>query len=612
LGLNYVLDPKVQGTVTVQTSRPLSREALVPLLEEVLRVNGVALVRRDDFYEAVPLADAPGSSLIARPLIAPSAANPGYGLRIVPLVAISATEMAKIIDSVMPDGRIVRVDAARNLLILAGTQRELGTQQELIDLFDVDWLSGMSFAMVPLKSADAKSVADELETVFGDPQEGANAGLLRFVPIERLNAILVISPQAGPVDNAQAWIERLDRGGGEGGDRRLYVYYVQNGRAKDLAEVLSEAFGGARAERDAVPVSLPPGREPVSLTSLAPPAPAGDVIASGEQVEAAPDQPAPAAPPAAIIQPGTAPGQGIGVTDSGNIRIIADEHNNALLVLATPREYRMVEAALNKLDIVPLQVLIEATIAEVSLNNELRYGVQWFFKEGKSSITLSDFNTGAVAGLFPGFSYLLASGDDVRVALNALESVTDVKVISSPQLMVLDNQTAELQVGDEVPVATQSAVRVEDPGAPIVNSIQFRETGVILTVTPRVNAGGLVTLEIEQEVSDVVPTETSGIDSPTISQRKISSTVAIQSGQTVALGGLISDGTNYAKSGIPFLSRIPILGELFSSTEDTYDRTELLVLITPRVVANNEQARSVTDELRRKLRTVLPLGERLE
>jgi general secretion pathway protein D len=321
------------------------------------------------------------------------------------------------------------------------------------------------------------------------------------------------------------------------------------------------------------------------------------------------------------------------------IRVVADDKNNALVVYARPRDYRMVEDLIRNLDIVPLQVLIEATIAEVTLNDTLRYGLQFFLKSGNSrfdlsnagssNITSTNANTTAnattnanvssnvgigsaadILSVFPGFNYVLAAGSS-RVILSALSSVTDVNVVSSPQLLVLDHQTAFLQVGDQVPVATQSAVSILNPGAPIVNSIQFRDTGVILQVTPRVNTTGLVTMEIEQEVSDVAKTTSSNIDSPTIAQRRIVSTVIVQDGQTVALGGLIKDTRDNERSGIPILSDLPLIGPLFRTTTKSRGRTELLVLLTPSVVRSPEEARRVTDELRERLQNVRPLGYRV-
>ena len=310
---------------------------------------------------------------------------------------------------------------------------------------------------------------------------------------------------------------------------------------------------------------------------------------------------APPPPPSAEAGPG-----GEGTDKSRNLRIVADDKNNALVILTTPSQYRLVESALKQLDNVPLQVLIEATIAEVTLNDELKYGIEWFLKSGQSTFTFSSLPTGVVAGAFPGFSYLL-SHTNAQVVLNALSNITDVKVISSPQLMVVDNGPARIQVGDQVPIAVQSATSVIQPDSPIVNSIEYRDTGVILEVVPRVNANGLVFLEIVQEVSDVVPTTTSRLDSPTIQERQIQSSVAVQSGETVALGGLIRDSRSDAVIGIPILSEIPILGNFFKTTDNKITRTELLVLLTPRVVRNRREFADVTDELRSRLNYLPPL-----
>jgi general secretion pathway protein D len=303
------------------------------------------------------------------------------------------------------------------------------------------------------------------------------------------------------------------------------------------------------------------------------------------------------------------------VKESGNIRIIADEIKNSLVILATTAEYRMIEATLKKLDSMPLQVLIEVTIAEVTLNDDLQYGLQWFFNLTGDNGNRHDFGfsalgSGAVAAAFPGFSYLFTA-TDVQAVFNALAEITEVKVLSSPQLMVLDSQTARLQVGDQVPIATQSAVSITDADAPVVNTIQFRDTGIILEVTPRVNANGLVMLDVLQEVSNVVPTTTSQLNSPTIQQRSIKTSVAVQNGDLIALGGLIRDNQSEAVSGVPVLSAIPILGNLFKTTTTTNVRTELLVLIIPRVVRSPLDARGVTKDLRRRMSALDHLELRL-
>jgi general secretion pathway protein D len=273
----------------------------------------------------------------------------------------------------------------------------------------------------------------------------------------------------------------------------------------------------------------------------------------------------------------------------------------------------MVEAALQQLDIMPMQVLIEATIAEVTLNEDLSYGLQWFLKNGDANFTLSETDTGSVASAFPGFSFLATGTTGITAVLNALESITDLKVISSPQVLVIDNQEAKLKVGDQVPVVTKSAQdSTATNNTTIVSSVEYRDTGTILTVKPRVNSSGMVIMEIEQEVSDVSTTTVSGIDSPTIQQRKISSTVAVQSGETIALGGLIKDKKNQVKSGVPFLNKLPLVGFMFGGTDNESERTELLVLITPRVISSMDDVRQVTKELRRRMRTVIPLHKMLE
>ena len=642
LGLNYTIDPSTRGTITLQTSKPLRRDDVLPTLETVLRLNGVALVRTGAVYSVLPADGARRGLVSPRLRGVPAPSGEAYGMQIVPLEFASATEMARIIEPLAAPGAVLRTDTQRNLLIIAGTRRERETLLDIIDVFDVDWLTGMSFAMVPLSYANPAELILNLENVFGGEGTSPVEGVVRFYPVERRNAILVITSRPNYLEKAQQWIARLDVGDSE--TERLFVYRVQNGRAIDIAAILSQVFstdggtGAPASGRD-----LAPGRQSARLNSSEPDrsrgtrsridqnAPlsaqsVGPVLGAAQATtpstgstppvradrRAAPRPSSTTRPPPSILR---AAALGTRVTDRApskeapDIRIIPDDINNALVIKATPRVYQMIETAMRKLDVVPLQVLIEATIAEVSLTDELRYGVQWFFKQGSGSATFSTLASGAVSSTFPGFSYAFTKSD-IRVVLDALESVTDVRVISSPQVMVLDNRTAELQVGDEVPIATQSSVSVTDPNAPVINTIQFRNTGVVLRVTPRVNASGLVTLDIDQEESSAVTTTSSGIDSPTIQQRRITSSVVVRSEETVALGGLIRDTETGRVTGIPLLSHIPIFGNLFKSTADTGRRTELIVLITPRVVRNQEEARAVTNELRRRLRDASAIVER--
>jgi general secretion pathway protein D len=630
LGVTYIVDPRVAGTVTIRSARPIPQDKLVPTLENVLALNGAAVMESAGTYKVVPIETAATS---VPPTAGGTDGPQGFGIHVIPLRFTSAASLREVLEPFVPPGRVLRVDTARNLLVFSGTGAEAAEFQDLVDVFDVDWMAGRSFGLFPVQYANPKTVAGELGAVFGPVPGGPAGGAVRFVPIERLRAVLAIAEDPALVEQAKTWIERLDRGQ-EGGERRVYVYRVQNGRAADLGRVLGQIFPAtvSAVGRDGPRATLAPGLAPAEIGQGGFSPTAYDPAAGGPSPDLAQSMEGQAggsfvgdAASAGVVGLGSGDindDTGIGTPLSftgvsadapqpGGIRIVPDVRNNALVIAATPDEYRMIESAIRQLDVTPLQVLIEATIAEVTLNDELRYGLQWFFEVGNSSFTFSGLDDGTVNPIFPGFNYLFSS-NNARVVLNALTAITDVKVISSPQLMVLNNETARLQVGDQVPIATQSAVSVIDPESPIVNSIAYRDTGVILSVSPRVNSGGLVVLDIIQEVSEVTSTTTSTLDSPTIQQRRVKSTVAVQSGETVALGGLIRDGSSKGVTGIPILSEIPILGNLFKTTTDTTRRTELLILLTPRAVTSRQDARDVTDELRERVRSLAPLEQRIQ
>lgn len=606
LNLNYLIDPRVQGTVLARTSAPLAREDVIPALENILALNGAALKFTDGLYQVIPLEDASHSLSLPRSALSRRQRGLGFAVTVIPLQFTSALAVHQLAADLVPADRVFLADPARNLIVFAGTGSEADILVDFVRLFDVDWMAGMSFALFPVHVADAETLAGEVEQLFLR-DGGALPDTVRFLPIKRMNAILVMSPQQAYIDSAGRWIKRLDRGEGTV-TRRVHVYYVQNSRAADLAGILSQVFEQARIDETATAADLlAPGLTPLELTSVQQEA-AAAVAETGLGPGGVPVAAAPATPSSRGREVSTAIGSL--VSESGDIRIIPDERNNALVILATPAEYRVIEAALGQLDIVPLQVMIEATIAEVTLVDALQYGLQWAFTQGDFAGTFSSLDSGLVSSSFPGFSLVFESSD-ARVILNALTSVTNVDVISSPQLLVLDNQSAVLNVGDQVPITIQTAQSVIDPDAPIVSSVEYRDTGVTLEITPRVNASGLVVLDIVQEVSDAVQTESSGIDSPTIQQRRVESVVAVQSGETVALGGLIRDRRTDAVTGIPLLSSIPILGNLFKTTGEEVRRTELLVLITPRVIGNLNEARDVTKELRRRMTGLDALERRL-
>jgi len=459
-----------------------------------------------------------------------------------------------------------------------------------------------------------------------------------------------VSPQRAYVEQARLWIERLDRG--ESDNRaHIYEYHVQNSRAADLAKVLTGLFSSGQVST--VQPQTAPGTSPTQIGSAsggytagaASPMTASSPLGQGSSLGASSltvgGQGAPGggasgttsglgaspllaqgAPPAAAPSDQTGGGSTAGTDQTASgptnpalalppVRIVADEKNNNIVIFAQPRDYRMIEQALQRLDIVPLQVLIEATIAEVTLSNNLQYGLQYFFHAHENQFifgsTTSPITAAtAIAGTFPGFNYILGS-TNANVVLNLLSAITDVHVVSAPELLVLDHQTASLLVGNEVPIPTAQIQSTITAGAPIVNTVQYIDTGVILKVSPRVNANGLITLDVGQEVSAVANASTTAATNslgPTITQRRIQSTITVQDGETVALGGLIQDTNSLTKDGLPVLSDVPVLGALFRSTDRSVARTELLVLLSPRVLHNASDARAATDELESRLHSL--------
>lgn len=603
LNQNYTIDPKVNGTVTIHTSQAINRAAVTPILETVLRMNGAAMVKENGTYKIGPINNALRGSTTPQM----GTLQAGYSVQIVQLQYIAAREMAKILEPLLPEGSILRVDESRNLLMLAGGEGEMRHALETVSVFDLDWLSGMSVGLFTLKSVDVKNILPELEILFGDKSKSPFAGLLRIIPIERMNAVFVVSPRPQYLEQARVWVERLDRNSGKSGTR-LHVYPVQNGNAEKIATLLSQVMGG-KSTTGATAATVAPGLTGATLQSTGASTTGGvggaisTGVSTGGSLPGATTNNAPS-----VMATGT--GEALGLGAGTTLKVIADRDNNSLLILANGAEYEKIEEAIKKLDVVPRQVLVEVTIAEVTLSGALSYGLEWYFNNGSNSLTGQLFNRDnrslptdptatSITPLLPFSAVWRATGGNVTAVLSALASKTNVNILSSPHIMVTDNQVAKINVGQSVPIEGQSTV----VGTSIVRSVSYVDTGVVLSVRPHINSGGLVTLEVSQEVSDVQagPVTTTGLNSPTINKRSAQTMVAVQSGDTMVLAGLIKDDKTVGSSGIPLLSEIPVVGALFGAKADTNNRRELIITITPRVVTDNQQARDVTAEFRKKL-----------
>ena len=619
LNESYTIDATVGGQVTIRTSSGIPRDAMPATLETLLRMNGATMVKEAGLYKILPSAAAVRGNVTPQLGNSQRALPPGFSVQIVPLRYIGTREMIRILEPLARDAAAVRPDDLRNLLILSGTERELKHLLETIDMFDVDWIAGMSVGLFTLENVDVKTVGQELDRVMGDRNTGPLAGILRIIPIERMNAILVITPQPQYLEEAKKWIARLDQGGGGDGPR-FYVYHLQNQRAEKLGPLLTQAFTGRVA-----PAGAP------SAPTLAPGTPAGTIV-SPPTFQAQTQTTTPAPPP--TIQVTTPPGpvaqaiqraaEGIGVVR--NIQVVADKDNNTLLIVATAPEFTVIEAALKKLDIPARQVAIEVTIASVTLTDELDFGVEWLFKGGAPNgrgagglITRSTpFNPGLpvppgsatnpALGIAQGFTYIINNANfpgGVQAVLHLLDTYGDTKVVANPHLAALDNQKATIKAGNRIPINQQSFVGGGSNTTTnvVTTTSQYIDTGVLLQVTPHINAGGLVTLDVQAEVSDPGPVLNPG-DAPPINTRSVQTIVNVQSGQTMVMGGLIGETSGNTSKGLPLLSRIPILGGLFGSQELTKNRTELVMFITPRVVQNEIDLKATIEDLRRRMQQI--------
>ncbi len=549
---NYVLDPGVTGTVNIRSTQPISRTTAIEVFELALKQNGAALIRRGDSFAIVPLSgDLSIGASVGREVPI------GYSLRVVPLQNIGAQEMATILQPFAGAG-IVGIDAQRNIVVLAGTSADQRAWQETITSFDVPWLANRSVGIFPIRGRSAQSIVNGLDRLV--ETDASFEPLVVFEVIPENNSILAVAKTASALQDVSVWIKRLTEEGQN--DAQIYSYDMKYARAGDIAPTLASILG--------VEVETTGGREE-----------AGEDLADEDLMEASFDSAS---------------------LDMNATRIVASDSTNTLLIHATHAEYQRVLGMLHRLDVPPRQVLVEATIIEVSLNDELRYGVQYFLEEGDTRIGLTQSATGTgISAEVPGFTAVFG-GASPDAIISALEDVTRVTVVSSPNLMILNNESARLVVGDQVPISVRTAQDAGDDDV-FVSTVEFRDTGVIFEVTPRINSSGSVTLNINQEVSTVGETDAS-TGNPIISQRTVTSSVAVDSGETIALGGLFETRSSRGSAGVPGVARTPILGGLFGRKSNTKGQTELLVLITPRIVNNTMDARRVTRSLRERVENI--------
>lgn len=602
LGQSYTIAPGVQGTVTVATQKPVGAAGALGLLDQVLAQNGARMVYSDGRYNIVPADQALQSGVVPR-TGAPGLAR-GFESRVIPLRYVSATEMEKILKPYARQGSIVSVDGARNLITVAGTRAELENYLRTIQVFDVDWMASMSVGVFPLQSSRASDVVQDLERVFGNQADTPVAGMFRFMPLDTANAVMVITPQPAYLDQIREWIDRIEGGGGDG---RLFSYELKYIRARDLADRLAEAFGGGSGARDdrAAP-SLMPGLQADELRD-------GDATSRDGQSASGTGRGEGGSLPAA----GGGNGRVTLKVDGAEVGVSAVEDTNSLLVRANAAQWKSIRQVIERLDVMPMQVHIEAQVLSVALKGELQYGVSWFFDNAVADKGLPfptgrnswGTHAGSVSPLANGGGNLLSwtfLGSSAAAIVQALDNVTDVRTLSSPSVMAQNNREAVLNVGQRIPVASVSFNPQTGGDTGTYSQVQYLETGIILKVRPRIARDGTVFLDIVQEVSK--PTGVADrFGNVRIDTSKVTTSAVATSGETVVLAGLIGDSSSRNATGVPGLSRIPVLGGLFGQQGSSKTRDELVVLITPTVVRNPQEARALTDEYGSRFRALDPI-----
>lgn len=618
LGQNYTIAPNVQGTVTYVTPKKISPAQALSVLEMILGWNNARMIYSDGRYSIVPADQALATGVVA-PRSNPPASARGFESRVVPLRYISASEMEKLLKPYARPGAIVTVDPGRNLMTLAGSRAELESYLRTIEVFDVDWMASMSVGVFPLESSRASKVVQDLEKVFGEGSKSPVAGMFRFMPIESANAVLAITAQPEYLDDIQQWIERID-GAGEG--LRLYSYELKYITAKDLAARLGEVFGGSGGGSGGNDggggISLIPGGQSTTISAGG----AGASKDGGMDGGGGPGGSGGGLGSGSLsLGGGNQGGSGSVVIEVGGdkVAVSAIEENNTLLVRSTPSAWRSIMDVIEKLDMLPLQVHIESQVVEVKLTGELAYGVNWFIENAAQENGLPDVTDplGSIPrkwstlgaslggrGTGGGLAWTLLKNDAAAI-ITALDKVTDVRLLQTGSLLARNNAEATLNVGSRIPVTSVSVNPIIGNNNSI-SQVQYLDTGVILKVRPRVTKDGTVFLDIVQEVSS--PGSAADANGNVrIDTRRLKTEAIVPTGDTVMLAGLVQDGSSKGSTGIPGLSRIPWVGGLFGRQTTSKDRTEVVVLITPTIIRDQQELRDFTDDYTRGFRAMEPI-----
>lgn len=554
-GVAYTIDPGVAGRLSFRIEQRLTRDQLLAAFEAVLEANGMALVRNGEVLTVTPQAKAKSAAGVRRSN--EESRGGGYEVVAVPLSYAQPSEVAKALEAISSSSGVIYTNDKLGLLLLGGSGAQMKSTMETLKIFDQSGFEESKIRWFELSQAQAQTVAAELDKIA----QGAGLVGVTIVPLRRLNGVIVFARSGEAITELAKWVARLDTPGREA-TSSLWVYRPRATSAEDLAKTLNSVLGFQGGSDIG-------GSEGASSSSSSGGATSVATSSSLQDSGAREDQ----------------------------VRIGVDKTSNTLIVFAAPGRWMQLQRILSEIDRTPRQILIEASILEVTLNKDFEFGVDWSILSNDGRLNVTSINSGGGLGpSSPGLSVTFLS-NNIDAAVHALGSRTAVEVVSAPKIIALDSRTARLQVGDQVPVVTQAAQSRNDSNAALVNTVEYRSTGIILNVTPRVTGDSQLVLDVTQEVSSVAKTATSGIDSPTIQQRRFESTLVLHDGGTVALGGLISTTRSSGNTGVPVLKDIPAVGELFKTHSKNRGRSELIVLLSARIIGDRTTSDSVMGNL---------------
>ena len=586
--INYIIDPRVRGVVNIQTSGHVTAEDIFPIFQSILKLNGAAAVKKENFYEIVPFIDA------KKLYIPPSAVkDPGklpseerYTIQIIPLKYIPVTEVSKIIKPFLSDGADIIEHSPHNILIVGDVASNVKKTLDIIRLFDLDIFTDLLVRIYSVLNADVAEIAKEMERIFSSFEVSVKSGRgvgITFTPISRINSLLVVSSIPGVFEKVEGWLKELDRTPAEGTKLSVFVYHVQNMKAKDLGEVLKQIYVAPKDKKadfkeKVIEPALPRGVKP-------PPTAAPD---PKEEATAVPE---------------------------GEINIVVDETNNALVIRAFARDYKSIVETIKKLDIYPKQVLIETFLADITLDDSVKFGIEWarFLSSHPPNAQevvvqarppTDPFALARASVPKAGITYSIVElGGRISAAISAAAADNRLNVISSPHILASNNKEAKIQIGTSEPILTNTFTTTATSTIGVVEgTIEYKDVGIILTVTPRISDGGLITLDIQVEKSTAdVKNVFDRTNVPFFNKTTAKTVLSVLEGQTIVIGGLIDDQRKRNKGGIPFLSKIPILGALFGTQDFADKKRELVLLMTPHIITDHIQSKTVTDEFRDKV-----------